>query len=646
MMNTAAKRVLLLPVALLLFSAAWAAPGSEQAVESASSSVPRDKDHADVTAVAREEAGALTEQVSQELPTTTPGKVERKNLIDEHIFGKMERDDIPHAGLSSDEEFLRRIYIDLWGRIPPPDKIREFVKDETPDKRDELIEEMLGLRYEIDPNDPYQGKAHGPWLVDAAFLHKWTYWFGDFFQNSRAQLGDGRNAFRDYIYLSLKLNIPYSEFVRRMLTATSLTGATSGPANLLLRDHVDDAMDIYINHEDTLDEIAISTAKYFLGLNLGCVSCHDGAGHLDDINLYLTQKKRVDLWNQAAFFGNIRVSRPAMANQEFTLLEGPAMRPEEHWRRGGHGYDTKAPSIVRIPRFKADVEPAFYLTGEKPTPGRNPREEFARILIDQPQFARATVNWIWSELMVVGIVDPPHDFDLLRQDPANPPPEPWTIQPTHPELLNTLAEDFRRHNFDLRRLISLIVKSSAYQLSSRFDGEWKPEYADYYARRFVRRLSAEELFDAVSEATQVFPELAINGTDKNVSYVRDTYSSEDITDTEMKRFLSFFGQSNRDKQERDLAGSIVQATLLLNSDLIRNKVLRTTEGSRVAELLCAESPLSIAQLVEELFLATLSRFPTEGELAVAEQMLGENVEDGAEDLQWALLNKRDFIFNY
>ena len=144
----------------------------------------------------------------------------------------------------------------------------------------------------------------------------------------------------------------------------------------------------------------------------------------------------------------------------------------------------------------------------------------------------------------------------------------------------------------------------------------------------------------------MFPELAINGTDKKVSYVRDTYSSEDITDTEMKRFLSFFGQSNRDKQERDLAGSIVQATLLLNSDLIRNKVLRTTVGSRVAELLCAESPLSTAQLVEELFLATLSRFPTEGELGVAEEMLSKNVEDGAEDLQWALLNKRDFIFNY
>jgi hypothetical protein len=645
-MSTRSGGTFSLLVGVLLLTAGWTVAGDQKTAKSTGSGAPLDRSHDEAAQTVRDEASALTESVSRELALGPQGKVERKNLIDEHIFGKMERDNIPHAGLSSDEEFLRRIYIDLWGKIPPPDKIREFVKDETTDKRDKLIEEMMGLRYEIDPNDPYQGKAHGPWLVDAAFLHKWTYWFGDLFQNSRAQLGDGRNAFRDYIYLSLKLNIPYSEFVRRMLTATSLTGATSGPANLLLRDHVDDAMDIYINHEDTLDEIAISTAKYFLGLNLGCVSCHDGAGHLDDINLYLTQKKRVDLWNQAAFFGNIRVSRPAMANQEFTLLEGPAMRPEEHWHMGGHGYDTKAPSIVRIPRYRADVEPAFYVTGEKPTPGRNPREEFARMLIDQPQFARATVNWIWSELMVVGIVDPPHDFDLLRQDPANPPPEPWTIQPTHPALLNALAEDFRRHNFDLRRLISLIVKSSAYQLSSRFDGEWKPEYADYYARRFVRRLSAEELFDGISEATQVFPELAINGTDKKVSYVRDTYSSEDITDTEMKRFLSFFGQSNRDKQERDLRGSIVQATLLLNSDLIRNKVLRTTEGSRVAELLCAESPLSTAQLVEELFLATLSRFPTAGELALAEEMLGENVEDGAEDLQWALLNKRDFIFNY
>ena len=594
----------------------------------------------------RADAGRLTDEVMPSLPGRGSTPVPRKNLIDEYIFGKMEKDGVPHTPLCTDEEYLRRVHIDLWGRLPDPEKIRSFVEDKDPDKRDKLIDEMLGLRFEVDPLDPYGGAQNGPWLVDEAFLNKWTYWFGDLFKNSTAQLGSGRNSFRDFIYSSLKLNVPYSEFVLQMLTATSLTGGLSGAANLLIRDHVDAATDVYIMHEDTLDEIAVSTAKYFLGLNLECVSCHDGAGHLEGINLYLTQKKRVELWNQAAFFGNIRIFRPMLTGQEFTLLEGPPLRPEKNWHTGGNGYNTDAPSVIRVPRRQADVQPQFYVNAEKPQPGRNLRQEFARILIEHPQFSRATVNWIWSELMVVGIVDPPHDFDLLRQDPKKPPPAPWTIQPTHPELLNALAEDFRNHNYDLRHLMALITKSSAYQLSSRFYGTWKAEYASYYARRLVRRLSAEELFDAVSAATQVFPEITVNGTDKKVQYILATYSNEDVKDEELRRFLHFFGQSNRDKDERDLSGSIVQATLLLNSDIIKKKVSTDVEGSRVHKLLRKSPPLTNEEFVEELFLGTLSRFPTQQETEIGVEMLEKYRDRGAEDLQWALLNKLDFVFNY
>ena len=115
------------------------------------------------------------------------------------------------------------------------------------------------------------------------------------------------------------------------------------------------------------------------------------------------------------------------------------------------------------------------------------------MITENPQFARATVNLVWSELMGVGIVDPPLDFDLARLDPANPPPAGWTIQPSHPELLEALAQDFRDHGYDLRRLIRTIAVSSTYQLSSRFEGEWKAAYAPYFARHFVRRLPAEAI---------------------------------------------------------------------------------------------------------------------------------------------------------
>src|SRR2546422_4929465 len=95
------------------------------------------------------------------------------------------------------------------------------------------------------------------------------------------------------------------------------------------------------------------------------------------------------------------------------------------------------------------------------------------MLTEDPQFPRATETFVGSELMGVGFVAPPLDFDLARLDPANPPPAPWTIQPSHPELLEALAKDFREHKCDLRRLIRLIVTSSTYQLSSHFEGDRK-----------------------------------------------------------------------------------------------------------------------------------------------------------------------------
>jgi hypothetical protein len=299
-------------------------------------------------------------------------------------------------------------------------------------------------------------------------------------------------------------------------------------------------------------------------------------------------------------------------------------------------------------RWKADVTPTFLLTGEHPAPGENLRKAYARMLTGSPQFARATVNWIWAELMGVGIVDPPYDFDLARQDPNKPPPAPWTVQPTHPELLDKLAEDFRAHHFDLRYVIKLIVNSSAYQLSSQFDGQWKDDYAPYFARHFIRRLSAEQIFDAISEATGEFPSLHISGTAKKVKYVMQTRSPEDLgggETAEIGRFLGSFGQNNRSRGIETRQGTITKASLLLNSKIVKEKV-KAKPGSRIFELLNREPQLSNADIVDELFLASLSRHPSPEEKELAIEQIREYRTQGAEDLLWALLNKLDFTFNY
>jgi hypothetical protein len=582
--------------------------------------------HPEKPVPARDNLNRLTEQIAPKASQRSNQPVPVRNFIDEFIFSRMERDGVPHAGLSTDAEFLRRVHLDLTGRLPEPEAIRKFLADEDPGKREKTIDALLVT--------PIEGKIDKP---ETPFLDKWTYFFADLFRNCASELGArGRNLLRDYLYDALLLNRPYDDVVRDLLTARTRDNFIDAASNFLLRDHVDDFNDVYINQTDSYDEMAISSSKYFLGVNLECVSCHSGPGHLEKINLWLSSVRREQLWRQAAFFSNVLMSRPFGIGNEYELLD-----------KGGH-YDVTTRSVRRMPRYKSDVSPQFLLTGEKPKDGEPWREAYARMLTSDRQFARATVNLIWAELMGVGIVDPPLDFDLARLDPAHPPPAPWTIQPSHPELLEVLAGDFREHHYDLRRLIRLIVTSSTYQLSAHFEGDWKAGYAPYFARHFVRRLPAEEICDAIDQATGILPAIEVADGNVKVGYVLQTRSSEDIGGKNlepMRQLLTSFGQADRDKTERDFSGSTVQAAALLNSKFVKDHI-KVQEGGRLHKLLNHDPPLANGEIVEEMFLAFLSRLPLGPEKAVAVKVLEERHNQGLEDLAWSLINKTEFLYNY
>ncbi|HWB97121.1 MAG TPA: DUF1553 domain-containing protein [Bryobacteraceae bacterium] len=549
----------------------------------------------------------------------------RRNYIDELVLGKMQRDHVPHAPLSGDTEFLRRITLDLTGRLPEPEAIRKFTADQDPSKREKLIDGMMATKFGLQIE-----KLRTP------FIDRWAYFFGELFRNGTAQQGMGRNMFHDYIYDSLLLNLPYNEMVEEMITAKTRSNWRDGPSNLLIRDHVDGVKDFEgINDEDSYDEMAITTTKLFLGVNLECISCHDGARHLEKINLWLAQRKRTDLWRQASFFSRSRVFRPYSIGQEFGLLDD------------GTGYDLKSKSVVRMERYPADVSPHFLLTGEQPAQGQNWRAAYARMITSNAQFPRTIVNLIWAELMGAGIVDPPLDFDLARQDPKNPPPAPWTLQPSNPELLDALAKDFVEHHYDLRYLIRTIVTSSTYQLSSHFEGEWKERYGSYFARHTVRRLSPEQVCDAIQSATGVFEEIPIAGTTGKVSRVMQSRSPEDLSGEKLKpmqHLLIAFGQNNRDKGEKETGGSTVQASVLMNSQFVKSRI-RPSAENRMGKLLAHNPPLSNGEIVEEMFLAFCSRYPNPEEKKAGIEVLEKYHDQGLEDLAWSLVNKAEFILN-
>lgn len=569
----------------------------------------------------RTRAVKLTEEFHKDAPAVTGAPVKRQNLIDEHVFGKMERDRVPHAPLAGDEEFFRRVHLDLIGHLPEPADLRAFVASSDPAKRERLIDALVGSK---------------------AWRAKWTYWFGDLAMTAANRVGgEGKNLFYRWVYDNLQVNRPYDEFVSDLFTPNAVSNWFVGPANYLARWVVIGVTCEDTVHEDTADELAVQASKHFLGVNLDCVSCHDGIRHTDKINLWLTRHKREQLWQMAAFFGGTRILR---------RVEVATTQDEYSIDDRGPGYDAAARSVVRIPRRgTGKVEPVF-LTGEKGDPTKPLRPQFAQMLTKHPQFARATVNRFWAEFMGAGFVDPVEDFDLDRQDPAKPPPAPWTIQPTHPELLEALAADFRTNGHNLQRLMKLITKSSAYQLSSRWPAgtEWKEAYARYNARKLVRRLKAEEVYDSIVGATNQFIEVPIRGTDFRARWATELRTPEDFKQNlpgfrDASFFMDVFGQNNREYGGRKMEPEITQAILMMNSPFVLRR-MKAQPGSFAAAL--KSRVTSENELVTELFERFLVRRPEARELAFAKDLLKTNPEKGLEDLQWLLVNKLEFLFNY
>ncbi len=565
------------------------------------------------------QAGKVTERITADLtrPAVPIAKIPYRNFIDEEIFGRMRRDSIPHAPLTTDREFIRRAKLDIAGRIPSSVEVREFLADASPAKREKLVEQLV----------------KSPEWVD-----KWSYFLMDIWR-ANGKMGRGIGLFHYALKESLAADRPYDDWARSIIAASAKSNYVVASANPIVREHVegkpgeaahgDDLSKI--NQIDTHDELTILYGKIFLGINLSCISCHDGQGHLEKVNTYLAGKTRSDFFRESAFLAKTRYI-PHIEKKE--AIMGHFLVDD-----GGDGYDTKKDSMLRPKRSGGLNTPKFILTDEVATADADPRQELGDMLTAHPQFARATVNLFWSKLMGVGIVDPPDDFDLAKPDQAS-----------HPELLEKLTQYFRENNYSLHKLFNLICNSSAYQLSARFPGEWKEAYTKYYARKFVRMLSAEELHDAIASATERPARFVIasakedgssdGGAAKTVGMAMQV--SMPRPSGELKTFMAAFGESNRNTPPHAPTPSPLQPIMMMRSSVVNDRVL-AKKDSRVQRLL--DSYSDNGKVVEELFMATLSRLPLASEKALVLDAMAKDRVSGAENAQWALLNLVEFLYN-
>ncbi len=560
--------------------------------------------------------------------------IRRANYVDDEIFGALDAAKIVPAPLSSDAEFLRRVTLDLVGRIPDAATVSAFLADPSADKRSRMIDTLL---------------------ASDAFVDRWAFYYDELFQNTAfASSGRlypaGRNAWHAYFQDAVRSHKPWDVMAKELIAATGDTTG-EGPANFLARG-------IQTNGpgQDTLDNLAASTGTIFLGENaIFCTSCHNGAGHLDSINLWGSTVRRQDFWGISAFYSRVSIARQTTSQKNvYHYIVGD--RSSGNYALDtttGNKTDRTSAYYTTIPAGLTVITPGYLKTptnpqGGAPANGEGSRAALARLVTADPQFARAAVNYLWKELFKVGIVEPADSFDLLRQDPQNPPPGGWTIQPTHPNLLTKLAQDYAGHGYDLRYILGVMAKSSAYQLSSFYDGPWSEAYTPYFARHFARRMTAEETFDAITRATNVPASLPVTGA-PNVAWAMQLPDvQEPGARTVAGNFLNAFLRGDRDGDARSNEFSISQALLLLNDATVTSRIKSGAPGSVVNALVA--SGASPVEIVSSLYVSTLSRYPSPSELAQGVALFsttpGESKAQVAEDLQYALLNKLDFFYNY
>jgi hypothetical protein len=576
---------------------------------------------------------ALTNRVTSLLPRVAgairPVSLDGQQVgtIDSFIFGALDTAGVTPAPQTNDYEFIRRITLDLTGRIPTPARVASFVGDSSPDKRSNLVDELI---------------ARPEWI------DKWTMFLGDLYQNNSRnsqipRYPDGVKGFNDYVRAALKANKPYNQIATDLITATGNDSYTNGALNYLVGGVVTGGP-----IQDIFDQQTANIFTQFMGMShVNCLLCHNGRGHLDALSLWGSQTTRYQAWQLSSYLSHTDETRTPVAgatnNQPYywNVVDNTARAKTDYPLNTTTG---NRPARQPVGSQK-NVAPLYILNSDKPKAGEAYRAALARAMTGDLQFARATVNYVWAYFFGVGIVDPPDQFDPARLDPDNPPAAPWTLQPSNPQLLNALAQEFVDNKYDLQWLMRTIVNSKAYQLSSRYDGDYNAAWDALFARHMVRRLWSEEVHDAIAQSSNIIPtyNVAVNGALNWAMQFPEPLNTPTAGNA-VTPFLDAFLRGNRDDQVRSGDGSILQALDLMNDPFVMS---RTRSNGPAASLLVSSLSQPNTQLVDTLFVAVLSRHPSPDEVTAGVNLLQSGARNQqAESLLWSLYNKVDFIFNY
>lgn len=484
-----------------------------------------------------------------------------RSAIDDFIFPRLAALEIEPARPVSEAAFLRRIHLDLIGRLPTAEETRKYLSDTDGNKRSKRIDLLLARPefaeyWSLKWSDLLRVKAEYPinlWPNAAQAYHRWIY----------GALQDG---------------MPLDQFARTLLVSSG-SNFHNGPVNFYRA----------IPARDPLS-LAKAVALTFLGIRPESLSAEQWSG-------------------LAGFFSQVGYKSTGEWKEEIVFWD-PTLSP---------------PSGVGPARFPDGTVPQM-------SPDRDPRQVFADWMLaaDNRWFARVLANRIWAWVMGRGIVQEPDDF---RAD--NP--------PSHPELLDALAEELVASHYSLKHLFRIIVNSQAYQLSCVPQSD-DPRAASLFAVYPLRRLEGEVLIDALNDITGT-TETYSSAIPEPYTFVPANVRAVALPDGSItSSFLELFGRPPRDsglESERNNRMTAGQRLHLLNSTHIRRKI---EQGPRIAELL--RSPPR--RVVDDIFLTVLSRPPTDDERRAVQPTLkpGPAGRAATFDLIWALINSDEFLHRH
>jgi hypothetical protein len=517
------------------------------------------------------DAGDPTPKSSSRKPSGST--IPQVAAIDKGIAEAWAAAGVKPAKPATDEEFLRRAYLDVLGRIPTVQEARSFLTTRESDKRGKLVEYLL--------NHPDYAKN---------FATQWTVLLIG--RGNQGRMVD-RNALNNWLRKQFGSQRPWNEIVHELVSATG-SNKENGAVNYVLA---------HLEFEAV--PLTSKTTRLFLGQQIQCTQCHDHPSN---------DWKQGDFWGINAFFKGIRpeqVTRPNDTGGEVYDHTELKDEPTEAYAR----YDKRNGMVgIAFPRF---------LDGRKISQGTdvNRRAELGKLISDPKNEAmsKAFVNRMWVHFLGRGFVNPVDDFG-----PHN--------QPSHPEVLDQLAKDFRDGGYDVKKLCRWIMATQAYQLSSiKAKGSEKEE--SLFTAIPLRPMSPEQLFESLLTATSAHKAGTVDDGNKR----RDAW---------LKQFIFAFANDEAE-ESTSFQGTIPQALMMMNGELM-HEALSGKPGSFLCEVIEHASHLGRAPdtyMVDSIYLAALSRHPTPRELNQAREYL-EKFPDSLQvlqDLFWALLNSNEFV---